>query len=179
MTKADRESLLKLARLRERVAKSGLIEVGKQLVADLEKQLDARYPFNRDEVWAEAVRAASEAFDQAQRKIEERSRQLGIPDRFAPSLGKFWFEGGEQMFKDRVIALRRIGKTQIDAMIAAAKRKIEQSSLAIQTRIMTSALGDEAKAFLEQMPTPEQLMPPLKLGELETMLAERSNPALQ
>jgi hypothetical protein len=175
LTKADRESLLKLARLRERVAKSGLIEVGKRLAADLEIQLDARYPFNRDEVWAEAVQAATEAFDQAQKKIKERSRQLGIPDRFAPSLGKFWFEGGEQMFRDRVIALRRIGKAQIDAMIAAAKRKIEESSLAIQTRIMASALSDEAKAFLEEMPIPEQLMPPLKLGELETMLSERTS----
>ncbi|SRR5258707_1179968 len=175
LTKADRESLLKLARLRERVAKSGLIEMGKQLVADLEKQLDARYPFNRDEVWAAAMRAATEAVEEAQKKIEERSRQLGIPERFAPSLRHHWFEQGEQMFKDRVIALRRIGRTQIDALIARAKRKIEEASLAIQTRIMASALSDEAKAFLEEMPTPEQLMPPLKLGELETILGERSS----
>ena len=75
--------------------------------------------------------------------------------------------------KERVIELRRIGKTQVDAMIAVGKRKIEESSLAIQTRIMASALSDEAKAFLEEMPTPEQLMPPLKLGELETMLGQR------
>jgi len=154
MTKADRESLLKLARLRERVSKSGLIEVGKQLLADLEQQFDTTYPFNRDEVWTEAVREAKELVKEAQKRVIERNRTLGIPARFAPKIEVSWYDAGEQAFDKRVVELRRIGKTQIDAMIAAAKRKIEEASLAIQTRIMASALSDEAKAFLEEMPTP-------------------------
>jgi len=175
LTKVDRESLLKLARMRERVAKSGLVETGKKLLADLEQQLNSSYPFDRDEVWTAAVREANEAVREAKQRVLARNRELGIPDRFAPSIGVSWYRAGEQAMKERVIELRRIGKTQVDALIAAGKRKIEESNLAIQTRIMASALTGEAKAFLEQMPTPEQLMPPLKLGELETMLSDRTS----
>lgn len=86
MSKADRENLLKIARMRERVTKSALLEVGAQLLVDLDKQLESSYGFDQDQVWRESIEIASQAAKEAQAKVRERCRELGIPDRFAPSI---------------------------------------------------------------------------------------------
>ena len=62
------------------------------------------------------------------------------------------------------------GQRLVDAMIKAGKAKIEEASLNAQTQIMTIGFSEEAKTVLDAMPTPEQLMPPLQLAELEKML---------
>jgi hypothetical protein len=174
MTKADRENLLKIARLRERVTKSGLLEAGAQLLVDLDKQLEATYHFDQDQVWQESLAIATQAAKEAQAKVKERCRELGIPDRFAPSIYRpGWCSTGQQATKERRTELRQLARTQIDAMIKAGKRKVEEASLDVQTRIIASGLTEQAKEFLEAMPTPEQLMPRLSLGELEKMLGPR------
>jgi|ERR1700730_5262688 hypothetical protein len=86
MTTKEQTNLLSIARMRERVTKSQLEEVGAQILVDLDKQLDAYYSFNSDEILKEAHRIADEACKEAQAKVEERNRELGIPERFAPSL---------------------------------------------------------------------------------------------
>ena len=60
-------------------------------------------------------------------------------------------------------------------MIKSGKRKVEESSCDVQTRIISGGLSSEAQAFLDTMPTPEQLMPKLNLGELEKMLGKGSD----
>jgi hypothetical protein len=171
MSKADRESLLKIARLRERVTKSGLAEVGAQLLVDLDKQLDTTYSFDQDKIWAESLAIATQAAQEAQAKVRERCRELGIPSRFAPSIYRpGWCSTGQQATKERRTEIRQIARTQVDALIKAGKRKVEEASLDVQTRIIASGLAEQAKEFLEAMPTPEQLMPRLNLGELEKML---------
>ncbi len=86
MTNKEQTNLLAIAKLRERVTKSKLEKVGAQLLVDLDRQLDSYYSFDSDETWKEAHRIADEACKEAQTKVKERNRQLGIPDRFAPSL---------------------------------------------------------------------------------------------
>jgi len=79
-----------------------------------------------NEVWTEAVREAKELVKEAQKRVIERNRTLGIPARFAPKIEVSWYDAGEQAFDKRVVELRRIGKTQIDAMIAAASVKLRK-----------------------------------------------------
>jgi hypothetical protein len=171
MSKADRENLLRVARMRERVTKSGLAEVGAQLLVDLDKQLESSYSFDQDAIWRESIAIATQAADEAQAKVRERCRELGIPDRFAPKISRpHWHSAGQQASKERRTELRMLARTQVDAMIKSGKRKVEEASLDVQTRIIASGLSDEARQFLEAMPTPEQLMPRLNLGTLEKML---------
>ncbi len=99
MSKSDRDNLLRIAKMRERVAKSGLAEAGAQLLADLDKQLDTSYSFDSDEIWKEALRAAEQVVKEAQAKVKERSRALGIPERFAPGIYMGWGRCGEQAAK--------------------------------------------------------------------------------
>jgi hypothetical protein len=172
LTKTERESLLRVARMRERVAKSGLIEVGAQLLVDLDKQLEASYGFNSDEIWKESYAIAHQATEEANVKVKQRCREFGIPDRFAPRIATAWLNQGEQAVKERQSELRQIARRQIDAMIKSGKRKIEEISCDVQTRIIASGLSSEAQTFLDTIPTPEQLMPRLNLGELEKMLGK-------
>jgi hypothetical protein len=57
----------------------------------------------------------------AQAKVKERSRELGIPERFAPGLDLTWYHQGENATKERKNELRRLGKLQVDAMVKAGK----------------------------------------------------------
>ncbi|SRR5260221_3380015 len=166
MTNKEQTNLLSIAKLREKVTKSNLEEVGAQLLVDLDKQLDSFYSFDSDETWKEAHRIADEARKEAQAKVEERNRQLGIPDRFAPSLHCNWYDAGEQASDELKKELRRAGKQQVDAMIKSAKCRIEAASLDAQTKILTANFSSEAQGFLDAIPTAEQLMPKLNLGRL-------------
>lgn len=125
ITKAEREDLLRVARLRERVTKSGIVELAAQLLADLEKQLDAGYPFDSDKVWQESYRIAEKPVTEAQAKVHVRCRELGIPDRFAPEIVTYWRDQGEQAIKRRKDELRKIANRQVDSMIKTGKRKVE------------------------------------------------------
>jgi hypothetical protein len=170
MTAKEQSNLLHIAKLRERTTKSGLAEVGAQLLVDLDKQLDSDYAFNSDAVWQEAKSVVDQAVSEAQAKIQERSHQLGIPDRFAPRISHTWTSQGEQAIKERKIELRQMARRQVDAMIKSAKRKVEEISCDAQTKILASSFSSEAQALLDAMPSAEQLMPKLNLGELENML---------
>ncbi len=171
MTQSERSSLLQVARLRARVAKDQVVAFAAKLKADFEKQLDARYSWDSDKTWAEMAKFMEKAKEEAQAKVAARNRELGIPDWAAPSLDWYWRKGGQQVTKERRTELRRLAATQIDAMIKAAKSRIDEASLAIQTELHASGLtSEEARAFLERMPTPEALMPSIEISALETKL---------
>ena len=87
----------------------------------------------------------------------------------------YWRDQGQQATKERKVELRRLAATQIDAMVKAAKSKIDEASLAIQTALLASGLTSAAaKEFLESMPAPEALMPAVDVAALETKLLRPS-----
>ena len=168
MTKGEREGLAKLCRNRERVAKNDVLAHAAKLRADFEKQMAACYSFDQDPVWKEAHALTEVATEKANEAISEQCRKLGIPPEFAPSIHTNWYYRGENAVATRRAELRKVAYARIDALAKDAKRKIERSSLEIQTKLLASGLESvEAKAFLESMPAPEQLMPPLTLDAVE------------
>lgn len=61
--------------------------------------------------------------------------------------------------------LRRVLDTRVTALEKQAITEIERRSLQIQTELMAGGLdSDEARVFLESMPTAESLMPGLAIG---------------
>jgi hypothetical protein len=101
ITKAEREDLLRVARMRERVTKCALLEVGARLLVDFDNQLDAAYFFDSDEIWKQSWEVVQQAAQDANFKVKKRCRELGIPDRFAPSIQTSWRYQGEQAIKER------------------------------------------------------------------------------
>jgi hypothetical protein len=175
MTRADRDTLVKIARQRERVAKSEAKERAAALIANFEKQLDRQYSFDENEVWKLAHDLADKAMSEANSKIAEECARLGIPEEFAPSMSLGWWDRGRNASKNQRAEMRRVAMKQVDAMEKAAKTAIERRSLETQEKIMIGGLtSDDARQFLESMPTAEALMPSLEIDSVKTLLIEES-----
>jgi hypothetical protein len=172
MSKSERDDLARLIRQRAKVAKASAIQRSTKLIADFELQMDKRYAFNSDEIWKASVEAVENAYIEAQAKVEKRCRELGIPDRFAPSIYRpSWCSSGENEFKQRRADLRRIAAKQIEAIEKTACLEIERISVQTQTELIANGLiSEESKAFLERMPSIEELMPALEVTRIERLL---------
>jgi hypothetical protein len=86
MTRGEREDLQRIVRQREKVMKSAAKQRSAELLADFENQMGQQYAFDDDKVWEQATKAAEREVEKAQKLVAARCRELGIPDRFAPSL---------------------------------------------------------------------------------------------
>jgi hypothetical protein len=174
LTRGERENLLRLAKMRERVAKTGLAQRSAQLLAEFEQQMASEYSYDQDAVWKAAAAAADREVKKAAAQIAERCRELGIPDRFAPGLHLSWYDRGENAVGKRRTELRFVAKSRIAEIEKTARSAIERVSLEVQTEILRTALGSAAAAaFLDRMPSVEQLMPPLAIAAIEQMLEPR------
>jgi hypothetical protein len=167
ITKGEREDLQRLIRQREKVLKSAAKQRSAELLADFENQLAAKYNFDQDETWAEAVRVAKNELLKANARIADRCAKLGIPGDFAPGLEFFWRERGANAVKGRRDELRRVAVSRIAALERAAVVAIELGSVKAQTDIVTHGLTSEAaRAFVDQLPSVETLMAPLNFEEI-------------
>jgi hypothetical protein len=170
MTKAERLELGKLVRLRASVAKADVAQMEARRLADVEAQLAAKYSAI-DSAWAEITASAKQAVAKADAEIAERCRELGIPEKLRPSLHLGWYERGDNAVKTRRAELRKVAQTELTAQGKAAKVKIDRQTAALLTQLVSGALGSsEAKAFLEAMPSIDELMPRITLPELEKSL---------
>lgn len=182
MTKGEREDLLRLVRGRERVLKSAAEQRSREMLAEFERQIARQYKFDTDEVWKAATESATAAIAAAQKTISERSKELGIPDEFAPRLaaGSIWLERGENALKQRREELRRVAKAEIAAVEHQARVEIERMAIEAQTEIIAHGLSSQAsRAFLEALPTIEKLMPTLTFATIENRVLKREQRTLQ
>jgi hypothetical protein len=170
MTRRDREQLCKLVRTNARVAKLYVAQREAQLLADVETKLAAEFKAE-DEAWSDVVALAKEAVAQADAKVAEVSRERGVPLEFRPSVKMWWLGRGINGIEENRDELRKVAKAQIAALGARARLAIDTRAAEIQTVLIAGGLeSDQARKFLEDMPTAEQLMPPLTTGELRQLL---------
>jgi hypothetical protein len=175
MLKSEREALLKVCRQRERVAKSEVGAVAARRKADFERQLAALYAFDQSEVWKRAYASAKAAYRTANEEIAREAEAMGIPREFAPWLSPpCWIERGQNAVRERRAELTRVAYSRIEEAQKQANLQIERSSLEVQTRLFADGLESaEAKAFLEAMPTAEQLVPLITVEEIQKALPSR------
>jgi hypothetical protein len=165
MNKSDRDELLRLARSRARLAKTEAAQREKILLAEIDDLMAAEFEA-RDELWADAVVIAEEAAAKANGQIAAQCALLGIPARYAPRLVLHW-SGRSPEFARRQGELRKVAQSRLAALTSAAKLEIDRQQLATETALITPSLeSEDARAFLEAMPTAEQLMPSLSLDDL-------------
>jgi hypothetical protein len=175
MTKAERDDLQRLIRRREGVLKSAAEQRSAELLADFEQQLASIYSYDQDEVWAKAYQAAEAATAQAQAAIARRCEKLGIPAKFAPSVGITWQGRGQNAVAWRQNELRRVAKSRIAAIEKAARVKIELQSVDLQSQVIANGLTGAARAFLDTMPAIDTMMPALDVAKVESMLESRGS----
>lgn len=167
MTRAERDDLAKVARLRARVARTAVVQREAELLADVEEQLSAEYAF-ADEAWAEITKGAAEAVAEADRQVAELCRARGIPEEFRPRLNIGWHGRGSNAVAGRRAELRKVAQTRIAAASKGAKAAIEAKEAEVLTELLAGGLTSEAaRSFLESIPTAAALMPVLQVRELE------------
>lgn len=175
MTKGEREDLIRLIKQRERVCKTAAEQRSATLLADFEQKISAVYSFDQDEIWQGAYGAAAKAFDEANEKIAEQSKRLGIPEEFAPKLHMAWARRGENEMRSRREELRRVAKAEIAALEKTACAKIAADSVHAQTEVISSGLASEAAvAFLQNLAPIESVMPALDFTRVEQKLLAKS-----
>ncbi len=78
------------------------------------------------------------------------------------------------MPNNRRAELRKLANAHFDAQEKDAIAKLELHSLDVQQTLIASSLTTEqARQFLEKMPTVDSLMPPLNEGEVQKMLESK------
>lgn len=172
MTRREREELAKLVRRREKLAKADVDSRAAELEADFERQMATQYD-PLDARWRDLYEQAERATHELNARIAKECDHAGIPARFAPSAHVGWANRGENYTRSRRAELRKVAKTRIVAEAKAAKTEIERRSVDVQTQLVAGSLeSDEARAFLNSMPTAEALLPALSLPEIEAVADE-------
>jgi hypothetical protein len=168
MSRSEREDLQRLVRQREKVLKSTAKQRSSELLADFENQMGSEYAFDQDETWAAAQKVADREVAKAQALVAARCRELGIPDRFSPSLKLVWrARGYDNLVDQRKAELRRMAQTRIAAEEQKAIVQIETSCLDAQTKLaLASCTSNMARSFVESLPLVETLMPRLSYSEV-------------
>ncbi len=173
MTSAERSDLRSLIRQRARLMKAHVAQRGLELMAEFEAQLQTYFSYNQDEVWAAAYAEAEKIAQESNTRVAQRCKELGIPEKFAPSLSFGWRGQGENASAKQHAALRREARAHVASMEAAAKTEIERVSVDSQTELISDALTSEAaKAFLDHMPSAETLMPIIELKQVQGVLEQ-------
>ncbi len=176
MSRHDRDDLAKIARLNERVARAAASQRKAALLADFEQQLASIYSYDDDETWRALRDSAAQVVEEADRQVAERCRELGIPEKFRPSLNLGWWDRGENASKGRRVELRRVASSRLDAMEKEAIAVIAAKSAEVQVAILSGGLETaQARAFLDSMPTAEALMPPLDAKALAAATGQAGN----
>jgi len=168
MLRYEREGLERLTRDRERLAKAAVDGRAAEMKADFERKISAEYSFDQDPVWKEAYQRAQLELHQANQKIASECEKLGIPRQFAPGIDVRWCSRGENMVKTRREELRKSAYAEIDVLTKNAKTQIGVAASGVRVRLLEGNLtSDDAKQFLESMPSIEDLMPMLSLKAIE------------
>lgn len=167
MSKADRDDLARVARLRAKVARADVEARQAALLADAEAKLSAIYKFD-EEVWAHITAEAERAVREADQRVAQLCRERGVPEDFRPGLHLSWHGRGQNAVPARRAELRRLAQANIQAVAEAARVAIDKSEAEVLTALIADGLeSTQARAFLEAMPTAEQLMQPLTIEALE------------
>jgi hypothetical protein len=170
LTKTERAELRSLIRRRAVVAKKDVDVRREDLLADFEEQLATEYKAD-DDRWAEVTRSAERAVAEANRELTEKLTELGIAEKFRPSLYLQWFNRGENINNIRRGELRKVATRRLDAMAGQAKLAIDRQAVQIEGRLAATALQSaEAAEWLASLPQVDQLLQALDVGSVRREL---------
>lgn len=171
LTRRDRDALAKLTRQRAALAKADAKERAARLRADGEAQLATIFEAD-DARWAAAVDVAQRAIADANAVINAHCADAGIPESFRPLISTRWYGRGENADVSRRVELRRVLATRVAALEKQAITEIDRRSLDVQTKLLAGGLDtDEARTFLDSMPTADALMPGLAVRDFPEVAA--------
>jgi hypothetical protein len=170
LTKTERSELKSLIKQRFRVLREEVDQRRAELLSELENQIGDRYSED-DKAWADAAFLIEEAAREANRKANDVMRGL-LGDRWPGE--KLLVYG--QMPRRPASArsdLRIAGAKRVEAQVKAARHALSRQEVDLLTELTADAIeSDAAMKFLRSIPTVSELVPAVRLLELEASLQE-------
>lgn len=174
LSRQETHDLGQIIKERVKVLLAHAEQQAKECMAQFERHLATIYKYDQDEVWKKATEEAMEVVKSAQERIEAQCVKLGIPKDMAPELQLSWNGRGQMRTESRRAELTRVAKSEVEAMLAAAKTSIQKQSLDLRTQVVSMGLvTSQAKLFLESLAPVEEAMHELDFGKVESKMLEQ------
>lgn len=170
MTKAERADLGRVVRKQAKVARNDIEARRAARLAAFEEELATEHAFDA-EAWRHVTEEAARLVKVLDGELADICEARGIRPEFRPSLVLGYYERGENADRKRRAELRKVAERRSDADARAAKLEVDRWEAKAETELVALGLGtDEARRFLETIPTAEELLPRLTVAEVELAL---------
>ena len=178
MTKSEIDVVSRALRVNVRVAHTQITALGPKLKAEFELQLSTSYPATGDPVWNDALNQVYQSYTLQQARVNARSEELGIPERFRPQIREpGWASSWRSScfdYKEYRAEMCKLANAQIDDMLKSRRAQLELESANIQYEIAShGCITDTAKEFLAKLPAIEAMIPPLQVSEVAALIEGR------
>jgi hypothetical protein len=174
ISKAERTELRSVVRQQFKVLAAEVQQRRAELVADADRQIAARYA-DDDKAWREAEWLVAEAARKANREANDVMRGL-LGDAWPASHDKTLVGMATQQLRQmQPLNERTEARTTLLHRIDAQVRQTQLALARQEANLLTDLASDavesaEARAFLRRIPTVSELVPAVRLQELEQRL---------
>jgi hypothetical protein len=176
LSRNETHDLSMIIKDRAKVLKAHIEEQAAAHLADFEQHISTVYKFDQDDVWREAAEKAQAVVAEANKKIMDQCKKLGIPAAFAPGITITWHGRGQNMMEQRRHELRLAAKARIEQMKRNAATRIEQQSLDLRTQVVAMGIvSPDAKLFLESLAPVAEAMGALDFKKIEAEIEKRDD----
>ncbi len=162
ITKAERQELRSAVRTRFRVLRREIEQRKMELIAELDEQLRDKFAA-ADAMWIETISGLDDIVRDANKKANDYFRGRKIPGYYEQGRIEYnlvYLNTQISKPRDDRMDLRREGLSKIDAMVEAAKLRLETEEADLLQRLIVDSLeSDAARAFLGSIPTVSALVP--------------------
>lgn len=171
LSRQEAHDLGQIIKDRAKVLEANVEEQVAAQMSDFERQISTEYKFDQDAVWEQAARDSARVVTEANEKIIERCKALGIPAAFAPSIELSWARRGQNLMAERRTELRRAAVAAVEAMKRAAVTRIRKQSLDLRTQVVSAGmLSADGRLFLESLAPIEETMKSISFKEIAQKL---------
>lgn len=167
MTKAERTELRQIVKGQFAVLRAEIDQRKAELITEVDGQIDEKFAVD-DKAWADAAHLAHEAVMEANRKVNDAYRDL-TGERHVERM----YVGAQLPSRPREerFRLQQTSRHQIDATVRGALLRLQRQEADLLRTLAVGAIeSDEARAFLEAIPSVGELVPAARLTEIEASL---------
>lgn len=171
ITKGERQELRSIVRQQFKVLRAEVEQRRAELLSSIEDEITEKYK-EKDQQWSVIQHEIHEACMEANRRINDALYNGGYQVKGGSE--RMWVTTPpiSQPQADRM-ELRRHATVRITAQVKAALLKLDRDEADLLRNLAVGALeSDEARAFLQAIPSVSELVPVARLHELEASLDE-------
>lgn len=170
ITKSERAELRTLVRQQFRVLREEVVARQSELIAQSEREVTEKYA-ERDAAWEDVLHEVGEAEREANRRVNDALYRHGFVQRSSSERSWVSINLKDQPPDGGRMELRREAQARIRAKVSAALMELNRREADTLRDLAIGALeSEEARAFLTSIPTVGDLVPAVRLAELEQSL---------